>query len=250
MRNNAELVVNNSYFKGNEARAIAMGNNSYRGGGGGAIGWDSVGVRVTVNDSAFHGNTAQFDGGAIYMFGGSLEVAGSAFTSNRSALFGGAMSAHRGRANIENSAFSRNSSGNAGGISNHGAILTLTHLTMLGNSAFLPSGDSIDSARGSTRLRNSIVVGGSPSRPDCQGNVDARSGNFSADGTCGALAADDAMLGEMTGEPGYFPPLDGSPVEDAADAAFCLATDQRGYARPAGVACDIGSVELGASPEQ
>jgi hypothetical protein len=38
--------------------------------------------------------------------------------------------------------------------------------------------------------------------------------------------------------------LAGSPAIDAADAAVCPATDQRGVARPQGSACDVGSFEF------
>ena len=68
-------------------------------------------------------------------------------------------------------------------------------------------------------------------------------GNFSKDGSCGEFLIVDLLLGEMTGAPGYFPPLDGSPLVDAADPAFCLETDQLGQARPVGGGCDIGAVE-------
>ena len=37
--------------------------------------------------------------------------------------------------------------------------------------------------------------------------------------------------------------LSGSPAIDAASAAACPATDQRGVARPQGAGCDIGSFE-------
>ena len=37
--------------------------------------------------------------------------------------------------------------------------------------------------------------------------------------------------------------LSGSPALDAADAAFCPPTDQRGIARPFGAGCDIGAFE-------
>ncbi len=49
--------------------------------------------------------------------------------------------------------------------------------------------------------------------------------------------------------------LAGSPAIDAGNPATpgsggnaCEATDQRGYARPAGLACDIGAYEFGAPP--
>ena len=47
----------------------------------------------------------------------------------------------------------------------------------------------------------------------------------------------------MTGAPGWFPLLDGSPALDAADPEFCLETDQVGTPRPQGGGCDIGAIE-------
>ncbi len=51
------------------------------------------------------------------------------------------------------------------------------------------------------------------------------------------------MVGDLTGSPGYFPLLDGSPALDAADPEHCLPTDQLGAARPLGDVCDIGAIE-------
>ncbi|MCY3799883.1 MAG: SH3 domain-containing protein [Chloroflexi bacterium] len=122
----------------------------------------------------------------------------------------------------------------------------MTHLTLLANSPSYGEGAAIRQWDGSAVLRNSVVVGRGWSRlQDCYGNVDVSRGNFSQDGTCGSLTAEDPMLGEMTGAPGYFPPIEGSPLVDAADAQFCLATDQAGKPRPIGGGCDIGASEYG-----
>ena len=51
------------------------------------------------------------------------------------------------------------------------------------------------------------------------------------------------MVGELTGSPGWFPLLDGSPALDAADPAHCLETDQTGTPRPYGGGCDAGAIE-------
>ena len=121
---------------------------------------------------------------------------------------------------------------------------------MLNNESLYNEGDAIkrwSGAHGSARLVNSIVAGGGR-QPDCHGNI-SFSGNFSEDGTCGAQQAEDPQLGEMTGAPGYFPPLEGSPLIDAADAEFCLAVDQTGKPRPIGAGCDIGAIEWGTVSE-
>ena len=124
----------------------------------------------------------------------------------------------------------------------------MTHLTMLHNVSSYAEGDAIRQWSGSARLYNSIVSGGG-SQPDCHGNVSVSRGNFSPDGTCASTEGFDPQLEEMTGTPGYFPPLEGSPLIDAADAEFCLAVDQTGKPRPIGAGCDIGAIESGTVSE-
>lgn len=36
---------------------------------------------------------------------------------------------------------------------------------------------------------------------------------------------------------------------DAGDRAECLSLDQRGYVRPVGLGCDVGSIETGAASD-
>lgn len=246
VQNSAELVVNNSAFDRNSVKYKEIGENRLTGGYGGAIGTKSFSGRISISNSVFKGNNAEIGGGAIYVNGGSTAISGSAFISNQGQGFGGAIEVTRGRMDIENSTFHRNQSSNGGGISITGGSVTMTHLTMLANSSSYGEGTAIRQWGGSAVLRNSVVVGRGRSRlPDCHGNVNVSSGNFSQDGACGSLTADDPMLGEMTGAPGYFPPLEGSPLVDAADAQFCLATDQAGKRRPIGAGCDIGAAEFG-----
>ncbi len=246
VRNNAELVVNNSVFEGNSIGSVDIGENRFTGGYGGALGTQRFSGRISVNDSVFKGNEAEFGGGAIYVNGGTANINGSAFISNRGSGFGGAIEITGGRMTIENSTFQRNSSSNGGAISISRGTVTMTHLTLLANSSSYGEGAAIRQWDGSAVLRNSVVVGRGRSRlQDCYGNVDVSRGNFSQDGTCGSITGDDPMLGEMTGAPGYFPPLEGSPLVDAGDAAFCLATDQAGKPRPIGGGCDIGASEYG-----
>ena len=47
----------------------------------------------------------------------------------------------------------------------------------------------------------------------------------------------------MDGTPGWHLIKDGSPAVDAADAGYCLETDQIGTPRPQGGGCDIGAIE-------
>ena len=244
VQNNAELVVNNSTFTGNSVDSVDLGENRFTGGYGGAIGTQRFSGSISVNDSEFKGNEAEFGGGAIYVLGGTTNISGSAFISNRGSGFGGAIEASGGQMTIENSTFHRNSSSNGGGISVSGGAVTMTHLTLLDNTSSYGEGAAIRQWNGSAVLRNSLVAGRG-SRPDCHGDINVSRGNFSQDGTCGSLTGDEPLLGEMTGAPGYFPPLEGSPLVDAADSQFCLAADQAGKPRPIGAGCDIGASEYG-----
>jgi hypothetical protein len=74
--------------------------------------------------------------------------------------------------------------------------------------------------------------------------------NVFTDATCAPVPTDgvvgDARLGPLADNGGptlTHALLPGSPAIDAADAALCPATDQRGVARPQGAGCDAGAVE-------
>ena len=75
--------------------------------------------------------------------------------------------------------------------------------------------------------------------------------NVLTDDTCFAGASDlvvaDAGLGSLADNGGptlTHALLAGSPAIDAADAAVCPATDQRGVTRPQGAGCDVGAYEV------
>ena len=239
--NNAELVVNKSTFENNSIQYIELGDDRIVGGYGGAIGTRTFHGKITINESVFSGNKGQLGGGAIYFTGGTLNISGSTFTRNEGPGFGGAIEVSGGQVNIENSTFYLNSSSNGGAVSITGGDVTMTHLSLVGNRSSYAAGMAIRHFSGSAQLRNSIVSG-RRGLPDCHGDI-SFSGNFSQDGSCGSARAGDPQLGKMTGAPGYFPPLENSPVLDAADPAYCLETDQIGRARPQGAGCDIGAIE-------
>ena len=250
VQNDAELVVNNSVFKNNFVRTVDdISETSYEPGYGGAIATRFFSGRISIHNSLFSFNWAEISGGAIYIDGGSMDIKGSTFSSNSSQAFGGAIEVTQGEVNIENSTFHSNGSTNGGGVSITGGAATMTHLTMLDNTSEVwARGAAVRQSRGSVQLRNSIVAGNSL-QPACYGSI-SLAGNFSEDGTCAATTDGDPELEELSGEPGYFPPVEGSPVVDAADPAFCLATDQAGKRRPIGAGCDIGAIEWGPRAKQ
>ena len=233
VQNGARLVVENTTFLGNESRK-----------GGGAIATGSQNVNLTIRNSVFASNHADSGGGAILVYGGRAEISGSAFVDNEAGRFGGGVEAFVGTVRISNSTFARNRAGRAGAILVSGATTTLTHLTLVDNLSYSGEGDAIHKRSGLVYLRNSIIAGDGNGL-ECTGGLDQSAGNFSEDGSCALLPGGNPLLGDLTGSPGYFPLLDGSPLVDAADSAFCLATDQAGKPRPIGGGCDIGAAEFG-----
>jgi hypothetical protein len=99
------------------------------------------------------------------------------------------------------------------------------------------------------RVRNTIVADAS-ANGNCGGQIDSAGHNLDSDGTCGfGVATDksnvDPQLAALADNGG---PTDTraltSATSPAVDAgAGCDTTDQRGVARPAGGACDIGAFE-------
>ena len=230
LMNGAQVTIEASFFSGNQATR------------GGVIAMTSAADELTILSSELARNFALQEAGALYVGGGRMRVAGGSFLGN-SADSGGAILGGAGAIAIDNSAFHNNRASSSGGaISASGAEVTITHATMINSKASHVGGDAIDKSAGVLRLRNSIVM--SPGGvDDCAGKLDQMAGNLSADGTCGLLQTEDALLDGPTGSPAHLPPLDHSPAVDAADPAFCLETDQLGRARPHGDGCDIGAIE-------
>ena len=104
-------------------------------------------------------------------------------------------------------------------------------------------------------IQNSIVAGNGLYGCQVEGGANAvltsLGNNVFGDDSCGAAAGDqtftDPVLGPLADNGGptlTHALLAGSPAIDAADAASCSATDQRGVARPQGAGCDVGAFEL------
>ncbi len=206
---------------------------------GGAIATKYPSIGATISNSSFIGNIASWEGGAIVKRGGKLNVSNSSFVNNGAGISGGAIeTSSAGTVDVSNSAFISNRAPRGGGIQASGAITTLTHVTMLGNS----TGIWIYDDNRTLNLRNSIVAG-SARGPDCHGKLTQNINNLIADGSCAPKLTGDPLLEEAQGSPAFLALQDGSPALDAAHASFCLPADQLGTARPQGGGCDIGAVE-------
>lgn len=221
------------------------------------------GGALTMTRMTVDGNAA-YSAGGLWQYGTAapLMIEDSTFKHNTAAWAGGAMQLSGGQGHtLTNVTISSNSAGNWGG--GIGAIdypTLLRNVTLNGNVA--PSSASIYNVRTTVTLANSILAS-----PSGSGNCGAEgtatpftsSGyNVSSDGSCALAGAGDQssvdpLLGALAdNEQGMLThlPQAGSPAIDLIPQANCPDHDQRGYARPAGGACDAGALEVGAvAPE-
>lgn len=243
------LVIDSSAIVDNVTN-VAINNQNAMGGGG----VYNNGNTVTITNSTIARNQANVtssgtpigaDGGGGYLDnGGGPTITNSTITGN-TATINGAGARHGG-----------------GGVYLNGAKMTATHLTLAGNTVAgnaSPSGGNlyVDNSTASD-FKNSIVAGGiSPGAANCDkfGSNLANSlgGNVESANTCGFAGPGDKpdadpVLGGLANNGGPTDTLAlgaGSAALDAAVGCPAPAADQRGVARPQGVACDSGAFELG-----
>lgn len=200
-------------------------------------------VNLQVSDSTFrnHGvtNWQGGYGGAVSLVANDGGGVNARFTNvtffNNAAWIGGAI--------LANSA--------------DGALnLDLEHATFVGNAADSKGGAiSSEGTGASVRILNSIIWGNTaPQHPSifAAGAPAALHAVVSQDGCnpatmrCHIVTTADPQLGPLQDNGGYtqtmMPALGGSAI-DFGVAANCPGHDQRGIARPAGSACDVGAVE-------
>lgn len=213
-------------------------------------------TRVTVD-----GNAA-YSAGGLWQYGTAapLVIEDSTFKHNTAVWAGGAMQLSGGQGHtLTNVTISGNSAGNwGGGIGALDYPATLRNVTLSGNAA--PFGANVYAVRTTMTLANSVLAA-----PSGSGNCGAEQTatpftsqgyNVISDNSCALAGAGDAnsvdpLLGALAdNEQGMLThlPQAGSPAIDLIPQANCPDHDQRGYARPAGAACDAGAVEVGAVP--
>ncbi|HSX69184.1 PxKF domain-containing protein [Nocardioides sp.] len=228
--NSGTMFVYDSTFDSNHARAT-----------GGAIRNSGV---LEVHGSSFTGNSANF-GGAIDNNGSAdLIVTGSYFGENEAAIDGGALdNGSSGLAQVEDSTFWRNEAGSDGGAVANALGVRLEQVTMAENDA--DTGDSVYSSAGAVSLEAS-VLGSSSSH--CAGSVLDFGDNVvhPSAGTCGAdfTVGDPKLLAPALrgGDTKTMALGAGSAAFDAGGSS-CDSSDQRGFTRPRGAACDAGALE-------
>jgi hypothetical protein len=229
--------------------------------GGGGI-YNGSGATLNLTDSTVANNVSvnQPAGGIYGFFGSTINITRSAVTGNLSGDVAGGLRS-LGNATVVNSTFSGNVSTawHGGGIFHTDGQLTVTNSTFAENIA--PAGTASGilvatfGAPANATLADNVIEGNGGAFAcaiEGGGAATITSGghNVISDGSCNPVATDlsntDALLGPLAdnGGPTLTHALQaGSPAIDAANAAICPATDQRGIARPQGAGCDVGAYE-------
>jgi CSLREA domain-containing protein len=266
--NQGNMTLSNTSITGNDAGdgggiyndrdgTLTLSSSTIRGNtasGGGSRGggiWNSG--TLTMHSSTVNGNHAQI-GGGIFGHPPITNAASAASDPNVSS-----QSENSATARIINSTISANSAtDHGGGIYNAGdSAVTITHSTITGHSA--ASGGGIHNL-GALTITNTIAAN-STSGGDCfnDGTITDGGHNVVEDASCGFvhgvngnITGLDPMLDDLQDNGGptlTHGLLPGSPAIDAAHRAACEddelnGQDQRGFARHAGLGCDIGAFEL------
>lgn len=223
-------------MKGGAASNGALGSDGDPGGNGLGGGIYSTGVLAVVNCTFASNKTGGGNGGD----GGEGDWGGGNGGNGGLASGGGIYSA--ATAGITNCTLSSNSvSGGTNGLAGSGAA---------NGAPGLSSGGNIARGGGSFALANSIIAnagsGGNGSGTFTDAGYNVSSDNSVNLTNAGSLKNTNANLGTLSSNGGptqTIMPLIGSPAIDRGSAGICLATDQRGAARPAGAVCDAGAVE-------
>ncbi|WP_455645647.1 C1 family peptidase [Methanosphaera sp.] len=128
--NNSYLIVTNSEFINNSARvggAIVMHNGT-----GNMYDFTETFYNITIINTTFINNAAEYDGGAIYDVYSNLLIESSTFTNN-SARKGGAIYADDSNILIRNSSFTNNTATKYGGAISVNEINITTQYTIFDN---------------------------------------------------------------------------------------------------------------------
>jgi hypothetical protein len=265
IENSGTLTLRNSVVRDNAAWA----GEGYQAFGAGVF---NLGT-LTLLDSTVRDNTAvgigdderSGWGGGVHNRG-TLIVTGSTISGNKAHVGAGLYNA--GVATLTTSTVSGNAAKvDGGGIATTSSGTTsLAFVTVTGNVSDSDENGTGDgggiAAIGPTVASGSILGANrdpGDQAPDCAGVLESRGRNLVTDAAGCALTGGgdtdltgvDANLGPLADNGGptlTHAPLEGSPALDAAGADGCSDSDQRGVARPQGDACDVGAVEVVASP--
>ncbi len=207
-------------------------------------------TNVTFSSNTVRGGLNS--GGAMYNFGNvgttAPDLTNVTFFAN-SANFGGAMCNQSPPNTLSNTTprlqsvtFNRNVAEFGGAIYNAGGnnvsvYADLRNVILWGDTASVePDSAEIYNQGANVSIDHSVFEAGCPSL---------------ASFSCASIFTGDPLLGVLADNGGFtrtLLPRAGSSALDTADDATCPSIDQRGTARPQGAHCDIGAVEIVATP--
>lgn len=240
-------------------RCTFTGNRGDSSGGAIVVG----GGLLSITDSTFRGNSGRYNAGIyLYLNGGMARTVAtidrSTFEANADEAGGGVIEISSlgagGSATVTNSTFVGNSTtgtmaGSASVLHGGGPTTTLSSLTISGN-----TGAAAVSISSGASMSRSIVSGNTPRNCAAGMSLGAVSvDNLQwGDATCTGFVSGDPRLGPLAANGGptttALPGAAGAAI-DAIRIGRCGETvDQRGSARPSGLGCDLGAVELSQAP--
>ncbi len=230
---------------------------------GGAI-YNDIGT-VTLNHGTLTGNSSAAGGGALATGATSHNTLSSSVIYNNSAPGQPGGGIHNtGTLTLTNVTLSGNSAQNGGGLYNTGTA-TLSNVTVYENTA-VANGGGLYGSSGTLTVVNTLLGGNSASSgADCAGTIVSQGHNLiQSSSGC-------TVSGSTTGNIGGNPQLEAlalnsgrtlnhalsssSPALDAGSNTSCAASDQRGAPRPVDglgdtfALCDIGAFEYGIQVE-
>ncbi len=222
------------------------GSNSFHGGEGGSGGAIySVGVLQVLASTFFQNKSG--NGGGSSDIGGSGGSGGGIYAMGSALITNSTFHANHTGARVTGPA-GNGSDGFGGAIQSDGQT-TLVNVTISGNAGGAhPKSGTGAGLSGTFTVKNSIIADNSPGR-NCVGTITNGGGNLrfpKTDASCVGTFAN-PKLGALQDNGGATQTMllaPDSPAINAAVDANCLATDQRGVARPQGKRCDIGALEL------
>ena len=259
---NATLTLDDTTVTSNTATTTLP---EFGSGGGIANRGTLTGTDVTVSDNTATSGFGSAGGGISNVGDATLVniavIRNTSFTPGGGGAQGGGLMnwsggpGETGDVVLTNATISGNSASNEGGFGVGGGInnqeaLVLKATTITSNTAS-DGGGFEGTFSGQLTLKNTIIANNSGD--DCApfSKLTSEGHNLDSDGSCQLNAAGDRpnadpKLGPLAdnGGPTQTPAiLAGSPAIDAGDDTTCPTSDQRGFPRPQGTACDIGAYE-------
>jgi CSLREA domain-containing protein len=242
------FTMNGGTISGNSAGSV-----------GGAI-YNDIGT-VTLNHGTLTGNSSASGGGAIATGATSHNtVSGSVIYNNSAPGQPGGGIHNTGTLTLTNVTLSGNSAANGGGLYNTGTA-TLSNVTVYENTA-VTNGGGLYGSSGTLNLVNTLLGGNSAaSGADCAGTILSQGHNLIQSSS--GCTVSGSTTGNISGNPQLEPlALNGgstlnhalsssSPALDAGSNPSCASSDQRDAPRPVDglgdtfALCDIGAFEYG-----